>query len=75
MATFDNILYEVERGRARITLNAARRPAVPCMPPEERVSGFLQVEGRLADKVAIEEARRCLRCDLRSGQGGRWPRL
>jgi NADH-quinone oxidoreductase subunit F len=56
-------------------LGAATRPAVPCMPAKERVSGFLQVEGRLADKIAIEEARRCLRCDLGSGQGGRWPRL
>jgi NADH-quinone oxidoreductase subunit F len=60
---------------AREELAGARRPAVPCSSAKERVGGFLQVEESLADKTAIEEARRCLRCDLRSGRGGRWPRL
>jgi NADH-quinone oxidoreductase subunit F len=78
---------ESERGLARPSayvppvevtdeeLAGARRPAVPCRHARERVGDFLQVEGRLADKIAIEEARRCLRCDLGSGRGGRWPRL
>ena len=78
---------ETERGIARPSvyvspvevteeeLAGTRRPAAPCGPAGERVSGFLQVEDRLADKIAIKEARRCLRCDLGSGQGRRWPRL
>jgi NADH-quinone oxidoreductase subunit F len=54
---------------------AGGRPAAPCRPAGERVSGFLQVEGCLADKIAIKEARRCLRCDLGSATRERWPKL
>ena len=56
-------------------LAGARRPAAPCRSARERVSGFLEVEDRLSEEIAIKEARRCLRCDLGSEQGGRSPRL
>ena len=54
-------------------LAGARRPTAPCRPASERVDGFLEVEGRLSEEMAIREARRCLRCDLGTEDGGRWP--
>ena len=53
----------------------ARRPSAPCIPAGERVSGFVEVESRLSEEMAIKEARRCLRCDLRSEDGGSWSKL
>jgi len=40
------------------------RPKMPTVPPEKRLSNFGQVELGYDDKAAIEEAKRCLRCDL-----------
>jgi len=52
-----------------------RRPTAPRIPAGERMRGFVEVGCRLSEEIAIREARRCLRCDLGSKQGGRWPRL
>ena len=41
-----------------------RRPQMPTLPLEQRRSGFSQVELGYSDEMAIEEAMRCLRCDL-----------
>jgi len=41
-----------------------RRPKMPTLPLEERLGGFSQVELGYNDEMAIEEAIRCLRCDL-----------
>ena len=41
-----------------------RRPPIPTLPLEQRRSSFAEVELSLDDGMAIEEARRCLRCDL-----------
>jgi len=41
-----------------------RRPEMPLLPEEERIKGFHQVELGYTDEMAIEEAGRCLRCDL-----------
>jgi NADPH-dependent glutamate synthase beta subunit-like oxidoreductase len=41
-----------------------RRPPIPTLPLEQRHSSFAEVELSLGDGMAIEEARRCLRCDL-----------
>jgi len=41
-----------------------RRPEMPTLPDEKRLSGFDQVELGYTDEMAIEEAQRCLRCDL-----------
>jgi NADH-quinone oxidoreductase subunit F len=50
-------LPEVEEGeRPRLQM--------PCLPLSERLSGFAPVELGFTEEVAIEEARRCLRCDL-----------
>ncbi len=41
-----------------------RRPEMPTLPDKQRLSGFDQVELVYTDEMAIEEAERCLRCDL-----------
>jgi len=40
------------------------RPKMPAVPVKKRLGNFSQVELGYGDKAAIEEARRCLRCDL-----------
>jgi hypothetical protein len=42
-----------------------RRAHMPSLPVDERKGNFLEVELGLDKKAAIEEAKRCLRCDLR----------
>jgi len=41
-----------------------RRPQIPTLPVTERLGGFAEVELELSKEMAIEEAKRCLRCDL-----------
>jgi NADH-quinone oxidoreductase subunit F len=41
-----------------------RRPPIPTLPLEQRCSSFAEVELSLDEEMAIEEARRCLNCDL-----------
>jgi NADPH-dependent glutamate synthase beta subunit-like oxidoreductase len=41
-----------------------RRLEMPIIPVKERLSDFSQVELGYTDQMAIEEAMRCLRCDL-----------
>jgi formate dehydrogenase beta subunit len=41
------------------------RAQVPCSPLEQRVQGFSVAELGLNEEEAVEEAKRCLRCDLR----------
>lgn len=43
---------------------ARLRPELPVMPPRRRIRGFDRVERGYTRKAAIEEASRCLRCDL-----------
>jgi NADH-quinone oxidoreductase subunit F len=40
------------------------RPEMPVLPLEQRTRGFVQVELGYSEEMAIEEAKRCLRCDL-----------
>jgi hypothetical protein len=42
-----------------------RRVKMPMLPVEKRRGNFMEVELGLDEKQAIEEAKRCLRCDLR----------
>jgi NADPH-dependent glutamate synthase beta subunit-like oxidoreductase len=42
-----------------------RRAVMPQLPVEQRRGNFAEVELGLDEKVAVEEAKRCLRCDLR----------
>lgn len=41
-----------------------RRPKLPMLPVDERLSSFAEVELGLSKEIAIEEAKRCLKCDL-----------
>jgi len=41
-----------------------RRPKMPTLPIAQRLGGFGQVELGYTEEMAIEEAQRCLRCDL-----------
>jgi len=40
------------------------RPAMASLPLEQRLKGFAQVELGFSESMAIEEAKRCLNCDL-----------
>ena len=42
-----------------------RRVEMPCLAPGERVENFAEVELGLDEKAAVEEAKLCLRCNLR----------
>ena len=42
----------------------AYRPEIPAIPLERRISTFEGVELSLAEELAVDEAKRCLRCDL-----------
>jgi NADPH-dependent glutamate synthase beta subunit-like oxidoreductase/Pyruvate/2-oxoacid:ferredoxin oxidoreductase delta subunit len=41
------------------------RAKMPCLPVERRRGNFAEVELGFDEKTALEEAKRCLRCDLR----------
>jgi len=51
-------------GRREFGFAERRRVAVPRLPPRERLTGFLEIEGCLSDDQAVQEATRCLQCDL-----------
>jgi NADPH-dependent glutamate synthase beta subunit-like oxidoreductase len=42
-----------------------RRAEMPILPVDKRSGNFAEVELGLDEKTAVEEAKRCLRCDLR----------
>jgi len=44
----------------------AGRPAMPELPADQRINTFAEVELGLTEKQAIQEAKRCLRCDLQT---------
>jgi formate dehydrogenase beta subunit len=41
------------------------RVQMPCLPAEERLTGFAETNLGLGEEIAIEEAKRCLQCNLR----------
>jgi len=50
-------------------IEEAIRPSMPCLPVHKRVHNFHEVELNLTGEMATREARRCLRCDLETGEG------
>ncbi|MCL5962504.1 MAG: FAD-dependent oxidoreductase [Chloroflexi bacterium] len=66
---FDEELVKVEPADAHLGRDEGfayrGRVKMPCVPLEERLGGFSQVELGYTAEQAIEEAKRCLRCDLR----------
>jgi len=45
-------------------LQTAERPVMPGLPVEQRRGTFDEVDQTLTEAMAVQEARRCLRCDL-----------
>lgn len=61
----DEVLTPVEGVPSRAgSPKEAYRPGIPAIPPEQRINSFDEVELSLPEKLAVEEAQRCLRCDL-----------
>jgi len=61
----DEVLAPVEDTPARV--NGPRegwRPEIPAIPLDRRLNSFDGVELSLGEELAVEEAKRCLRCDL-----------
>ncbi|MCP4201489.1 MAG: FAD-dependent oxidoreductase [bacterium] len=61
---FDVELIEL----AEEEIETLRRPLMPVLPPDERVTSFHEVQLGLTPEMAIAEAKRCLRCDKESAQ-------
>ncbi len=51
-------------------LKERARSEMPCLSVEKRAGNFKEVELGMTKEAAIQEARRCLRCDL-EGKGGK----
>ena len=61
----DEVLAPVEAMPTRVEgPREAFRPEIPFIPLKERLSTFKGVELSLEEQLAVEEAERCLRCDL-----------
>lgn len=50
-------------------IEKAERPKMPKLPPRARNKNFKEVELGLSEEKAIKEARRCLRCELKTKDG------
>ncbi len=65
----DEELAPVEEPEARLGRDASfaclRRSENPCITPSERVKNFSNIAQGYDEESALEEARRCLQCDLR----------
>jgi NADH-quinone oxidoreductase subunit F len=47
-------------------MEESERVEMPHLPVSERVKNFMEVELGFTEKMAVKEARRCLRCDLQT---------
>ncbi len=66
----DEVLAPVEEIPSRTDgPREAYRPEIPSIPLEQRLGSFKGVELSLEEQLAVEEAQRCLRCDLAYGVG------
>ena len=50
---------------AEFKIDQQERQPMPCVPPAERISGFIPVEIGLTPEAAVAEANRCKDCDVR----------
>ena len=61
----DEVLAPPEREMASLEEAEEKwRPQIPALPVEKRLGGFDEVELDWSEEAAVEEAGRCLRCDL-----------
>jgi NADPH-dependent glutamate synthase beta subunit-like oxidoreductase len=65
----DEVLVELEEPEAWLGREEGfadkPRASMPCLPLEERIKDFAEIELGFDESLAVEEAKRCLRCDLR----------
>jgi len=65
----DEVLFERPEPDPRLGRDEGfadwHRVMAPCLLPEERTKGFSQIDLGFDEKMATEEAKRCLQCDLR----------
>ena len=65
----DEVLAPVEEGNGWLGKDDGfadrQRVHMPCLPVERRIRNFVEVETGLTEEMAVGEAGRCLRCDLR----------
>jgi NADH-quinone oxidoreductase subunit F len=57
--------------RAAEEMEEKQRTRMPTLPTKERLGGFSEANLGYSEERAIEEARRCLRCDLEHQEGRR----
>jgi NADH-quinone oxidoreductase subunit F len=50
-------------------IEEAARPVLPCLPINQRINNFNEVNLNITEELAVREARRCLRCDLETEEG------
>ena len=65
----DETLVDIEEsnpylGREEGFADSLRAP-MPCLPVKQRLGSFAEVEMGFSETEAVDEAKRCLRCDLR----------
>jgi NADH-quinone oxidoreductase subunit F len=53
-------------------IETAKRVRATHLPVNKRINNFHEVELTITEEEAIEEARRCLRCDLNTEDGKNW---
>lgn len=65
----DEVIAPVQKGVPKIgrmpNFSERKRVATPSLPPEQRRGSFAQVELGFTDAAGLEEAVRCMGCDLR----------
>ena len=65
----DEVIAPVQKGVPKIgrmpNFSGRKRVAMPSLPPEQRRGNFARVELGFADAAGLEEAMRCMGCDLR----------
>jgi hypothetical protein len=50
-------------------LARTKRPKMPRLSPQSRHKNFKEVDRGLTERAAVQEARRCLRCELETEEG------
>jgi NADH-quinone oxidoreductase subunit F len=58
-----DIEHQVEMAADQEELEERKRLEIPILPPDQRIAGFMEVEQAYTEQQAVEEAKRCLRCD------------
>jgi NADH-quinone oxidoreductase subunit F len=58
--------HEVEMAGDREDVEEQKQVEIALLPPDQRITGFMEIEMGYTEEKAKEEAKRCLRCDRES---------